>query len=867
MSNQRIVDTLTALFSTQSIVFWHDSDAAFAEEVSDLPLGDVKLIRMDKTPALRIKLDIERGDTQAKWLLYSPLPEPAVDWLLDIRLRARSFNADVTSMLMDDLGLASQVLRTHLKARARFLADKKRVERLKRWVVPLDTAPDLDRKMLAVLSRADQPDFFSILFKLFGAFIREDEVDLNTIPKIWQDITTNELGTAFWVLAKQDMGYKEAEPSLRDFLFRILVTDFCRSLTSMPPESLRHFVLNDKAVAANPVVFAARWRSDMGNYTSYNRLSSAVAKELNLSSVLAQIPADDLVESMTFEETEQRILKDLKDRIMVGAGTNMERVFAIIARRRDGHWANRILAQANPAAKAFVAGYDALESAAHFLALKSEHQAGFSFASAKIGLANYQTKLFLFDQFYRRFNYAADVVEPMGWAVLHELRALIEAGYSGWFVPHLASAWDKVMGGDDGLLATWRIEGMTNQQNFFNRKVQPLFDSGIKRVFVVISDALRFEVAEELARELNSKNRLKTTLGSQLGVLPSYTALGMASLLPHTTMAYKFNQNLDVMVDDQPVATQDQRNAQLNKFGGLAIKAEDLLALGKEKGRALVRDARLVYVYHDRIDMIGDKGGSETKTFEAAAAAMIDLSQLVSFIINSLNGSTLLITADHGFMYQESALDAADKSKLEEKPAGALKTKKRYILGENMGLNSKAWCSDTALTAGTRPEASLDFWVPKGAGRFHFSGGARFVHGSAMPQEILVPIITVNENESAHSKTKFVEFSLLGSSNKIVTNTQRFEFIQIEPVSDRILPRTVLISLRDGDVLISDEQKLTFDSTASSLDDRKRSIFITVLMGVFDRNRDFFLIARDVNTKIELLRIPVKVDLAFTNDF
>jgi hypothetical protein len=119
--------------------------------------------------------------------------------------------------------------------------------------------------------------------------------------------------------------------------------------------------------------------------------------------------------------------------------------------------------------------------------------------------------------------------------------------------------------------------------------------------------------------------------------------------------------------------------------------------------------------------------------------------------------------------------------------------------------------------------------VPKGVSRFHFSGGARFVHGSAMPQEIVVPVITVRESESDKEKARHVEFSLLGASNKVVTNTQRFEFIQTEAVSDKVLPRTVVVALRDGDRPISNEQTLTFDSTSQLLDERKRSVFLTVL--------------------------------------
>src|ERR1019366_4969755 len=110
------------------------------------------------------------------------------------------------------------------------------------------------------------------------------------------------------------------------------------------------------------------------------------------------------------------------------------------------------------------------------------------------------------------------------------------------------------------------------------------------------------------------------------------------------------------------VSTVEQRSNHLEKHGGVAIKFEDLLALGKDKGREFVRDRKVVYIYHDRIDLIGDKQGSETKTFEAVNDALTELGQLANFIINSLNGTVVLITADHGFMYQESAFEEVDKS-------------------------------------------------------------------------------------------------------------------------------------------------------------------------------------------------------------
>lgn len=868
MSQQRLFDSLTALFASHPVVFWHDVEAEFAAQVDGLALDGVQLVRLDGTPVLRVKIDIEHNPGQ-RWLLYSNQPEPELtkDWLLDVRLRSKSFRADSASILLEDLGLSTQSLRGHLKERAKFLRAKDRLDRLKRLVLPGDTALDLDRKMLAVLTRADQPELFAMLQRLYAGLVVNGEADLTAQSKVWQDMAACELTPAFWALVQSQLGYAEPEPSLRDLLVRILVTDFCRNLGGDAPRQLAHFVLPERALAANASVFASRWRSDLAHFNTYNTLARAVAHELALPGLLTGLTAEALCDCMTFEDVELRVVQDLKARIVAGAGANMDVVHNLIGRRRDGHWANPLLASANNRTRELAACYDALAAAADFLALKARHAAGFSFVDGAVAFASYRDELFRFDQLYRRFHTAADAVEPTGWAVLHGLRETIEQLYSGWFIPHLGAAWAKVLEGPQGLLKVWTLPEVTPQQAFFEREVLPLYQGGVKRVFVVISDALRLEVAHELAQLTNSKNGFKATLGAMLGVLPSYTALGMAALLPHKTLAHKENANLDVLADGHPVATLEQRHAHLKPFGGIAIKAEDLMALGKDKGRDLVREQRLIYIYHDRIDMIGDKQASETKTFEAAAQTVQELSQLLGFIVNSLNGSLVVVTADHGFMYQESALDGADKSSLDDKPGGTVKAKKRYLLGHSLGASSKVWSGNTQTTAGTTPEGSMDFWLPKGASRFHFAGGARFVHGSAMPQEVVVPLITVRGTEALNAKTRPVNISLLGTATKIVTSSQRFEFIQTDAVSERVLARTVVLSLRDGEKLISDEQSLTFDSASQLLDERKRSVFLTVLAGSHDPHKRYDLVLRDAVSKIEVLRLPIKVDLAFGNDF
>jgi len=865
--------SLLAHFTQHRFVFWHDTEGSFVDEVASFNAPGISVVQLDSTPALGIKLDIEQAAADSKWLFYSQQTEPAPehDWLLDVRLRAKAFHADEASSQLEELGLQTISLRAHLKLRASFLKAKDRFERLKRWVLPTDSALDLDRKMIAVLLRADQPDLASILLKIFLG-MDGDEVDLQREPKGWGDVASHGLLPVFWDLVRAEYGYAESDPSLRDLLFRMLVTDLAQGLAGKLPAQLAHFRIQDRAKAATISVFLAQWRTNIAHYASYDAISAAVSTELNLSVCIVGLRAEDLLDAMTFAAVERWIIIDLRDRILNGAAASIDIVRSIFERRRDGHWVNTKLVANSRESQALLCCYQALEAAGDFLTLCEQHAAGFSFDSGIGAVEQYQQTLFRFDQHYRHLHRAAEQVDMMGWQLLHKLRDRVEEAYTGWFLPQLALAWSKVLEGEHGLLKQWQLPGVVNQQDFYRREVKSLLDNtSAKRVFVIISDAFRFEAAEELCSQIQNRNKYKASLGMMLGVLPSYTSLGMAALLPHETLAYKEGSTLSVQIDGKPTSSLENRNAILAAHGGIAVNWEEFVALGKDKAREKVRDASVVYIYHDRIDLLGDKAPSERKTFEAVEQTLKELNDLLGFLTGNLNAATIFVTADHGFLYQESALDAADRSTLdikdETKNAQLFTSKKRYVLGKNLAETDKAWCGSTAMTAGTEPSASMDFWVPKGATRFHFAGGARFVHGSAMPQEVVIPLLTVKLSESEKAKVSQVNIAPLLFSNKIVTNMSRVEFIQTEPVSAKILARSVTVSLQDGEATISNIQTVTFDSASASMDERKKSIILTLQSGNYDPKKDYYLVVRDVDSKVELHRMPMKIDLALANDF
>jgi PglZ domain len=91
------------------------------------------------------------------------------------------------------------------------------------------------------------------------------------------------------------------------------------------------------------------------------------------------------------------------------------------------------------------------------------------------------------------------------------------------------------------------------------------------------------------------------------------------------------------------------------------INASDLLSMNVEEGRNAVQSYRLVYIYHNVIDARVDKPQSEREVFKACEEAISELSRLVKRICNSLNGTNVIITTDHGFLYQRRSIQEADK--------------------------------------------------------------------------------------------------------------------------------------------------------------------------------------------------------------
>ena len=852
----------------ERLVFWNDPESDFVEYVaSGLPkeLEAVTILDVGEKGGLTTKLLLEREDATGQFLLYSTeaLPPTDADWLLDIRVYSAKFHADVASIWLQELGLSGLYLRDHLKARAVFLGNQDRRKKLKRLIASSDDEIAIDLKMMAVLAGSEVASLFAILSALCHGHMQEGRVDLSEPPKAMGIFDKMGLSNRFWEFVQQEFAYTQETPSLAALLRSLFVSEFMHQKGGDRIDALAHFELPPEG-RQNAVVCLTQWRDSSVKAASYDATAVAVASELKVSEQFAELPLEDLTDVFTFWEAELRVVSELKTQVLEEAqAIDAQAIASLATERKAGHWLSGLGCD-QPERRSAGDAYDAIVAAAELFALRAKHQHGLSFESPEKLLSAYRDELYRFDQLYRRFCVKANTAQGQGWDLLKTLAKEVEDVYDQGFLQPLGLEWSRLL--DDGFLDGWKLPDMPGQQNFYADNIRPhLEGSDRKRAYVIISDAFRYEAASELSEALNGRYRMNAKLSAMLGVLPSYTALGMASLLPHEGLTY--NDRGDVLVDGKSVAGTELRSEQLATVDGMACQAKDLRVMKLEEAREFTQGKRVIYIYHNVIDARGDSASTESETFAAVNDCIGELVELVQFCVNKLNAATVWVTADHGFLFQHEAPDVTDRSALTHKPKQAVKVNKRYVIGPSLGVVREAHRGYLSVTADA--EGEMEFWVPRGANRFHFTGGARFVHGGAMPQEVVVPLVTVSQlrgKKKAGSRSEKVSVQVLGTNHKITTPKHRFELIQTEAVSERRKAITLKAAIYDGSQAVTSVETVIFDSESDSIDDRKRTIGLTLSTGEYDKSKPYRLVLRDAETDAEVQSVPVVIDRSF-DDF
>ena len=237
--------------------------------------------------------------------------------------------------------------------------------------------------------------------------------------------------------------------------------------------------------------------------------------------------------------------------------------------------------------------------------------------------------------------------------------------------------------------------------------------------------------------------------------------------------------------------------------------------------RTLVREHDVIYVYHNRIDATGDKRDSEERVFEAVEETLSELIRLIKKLTGA-NVNNLLVTADHGFIYQNRAIDESDYAGVEVEGAQVLYRNRRFVIGQGL-TESPGLHKFTAGQLGLG--GVLEVQIPRSINRLRLKGsGSRFVHGGASLQELVIPVLRINKKRQ--SDVSAVEVEILRGANTMITSGQLAVIMyQTGPVTEKVQPRHLRAGIyTEAGELISDSHELTFDLSSENPRERELQV-------------------------------------------
>jgi uncharacterized protein (TIGR02687 family) len=809
---EKIAQALNNLFEQHRIVYWNDADAQLREKFDALDLPTVEKLEI-KNNEYRLKYHILREQPKQKFLLYRPGPQPAdlENWLLDIQLAHGEFQADQASMWLSEFGFSPHHEFVALvKNHAEFYRDDTRKDKLKRLLRADDKPNAIRLKQLAICADTDSR-FDAVLEKLLQELADTQDDKIKLIKQCGLD-------GFLWEQLFKHYGYESKEPSVRDFvitLFKHCYANDIEAHTHTRDEKTPHQKQPNKGVTPtdnkpqlndDALVFLKRWQDSRQYGQCFNDLSAQCADVLGIEQDLSNRDYRQLIGSDYFELIERKIISELIEAVISRTIASGDAVL-LIKQRRQSHWY-----------ETYKHHYAAIDFAVQFIL--TLNQANLSMTNFTDGAQRYSTSWFRIDQLYRKFIYHAGKASNP--TLLNSLVRQIEQLYSNNYLLPLNDRWQVFV----DQVAKWSDAPPINlQRHFYMNFVAPEVRKKSK-VCVIISDAMRYEIGDELVSKICRLDRYSGSLEPALSMLPSYTQLGMAALLPNNELMIADNDSGAVIVDGLSSQGNINRNKILNQSlpgRAIALKCNELMSFGKDEISSLIKDNDVIYIYHNRIDSTGDKPESEARVFEAVEDTLSELTDLVKRLTPA---RTVLITSDHGFIYQNDEIEESDFSGGEAEGELIHLRNRRFVLGKGLKDHSslrKFTSSELGLTG------DVEVLIPKSINRLRRKGsGSRFVHGGASLQEVIVPVIKITKTQK--NDTSKVEVEINRSSSSTITSGQlAVALYQTQAVKDKVQPRELRVGIYNkAGNLISDSHNILFDLTSEN--PREREVQLRFLL-------------------------------------
>ncbi|MCK4379194.1 MAG: BREX-1 system phosphatase PglZ type A, partial [Deltaproteobacteria bacterium] len=398
-----------------------------------------------------------------------------------------------------------------------------------------------------------------------------------------------------WKRVERHYGYQSENPGLKDFLIEMFKTCYEWNVG-----------ITDIAQGERQV-FLNRWKDNVRHGEAYEKLAHEYAEILQVDLDLQQRDLKILGELDYFSQIDRRILMLLIEGIN-SRTMPLDDCVEIVRRRRASHWYRE-----------FADIYEAVYHAALFL--QHVHGLDVDVETATAAIRKYTGHWFKIDQLYRKFIYHR--LQSGQTTLLQDLNRLVENHYTNTFLLAVNDNWQKIVDGLD----RWRVDEITPQQDFFRDQIKPYLVRKNK-VVVIVSDALRYEIGDEFVSLIRHEDRYTAKLKPMLAMLPSYTQLGMAALLPHHKLSFAADGAGAILVGGMSSMGTENRAKILQQqvaAGGTALQADALLGMNRDECRQLIRENQVIYVYHNRIDATGDKKESEGRVFAAVEEALQEL--------------------------------------------------------------------------------------------------------------------------------------------------------------------------------------------------------------------------------------------------
>jgi len=333
-------------------------------------------------------------------------------------------------------------------------------------------------------------------------------------------------------------------------------------------------------------------------------------------------------------------------------------------------------------------------------------------------------------------------------------------------------------------------KGLLRQRDIFENYVKPAL--GHERVAYVWVDALRFEMARELARLLEKD--FETKLRPAVGAVPTITEIGMAVLLPRANESARVvdagGGKLAVQIGDRVIKDRKDRVAFLIEHAAVSVfdtKLENLLPKPSKKIRAGIEDAKLVLVTSQEIDELCEQDNI-AQARRQMDGVLNDLRRGVR-LLAEMGIARIVLTSDHGHLFAD---ELGDDMKIDAPGGQTVDLHRRVWVGRG-GKADDAYLRAPIAALGM--EGDYDLAAPWTFACFKAKGGGKaYFHGGLSPQELIVPVLVLKPlAKPAAAATWGIQWKLMPGSQKLTTrffsvrvegrNTGLFEF---EPLRVRV---------------------------------------------------------------------------------